>query len=313
MRFRTLSSPYGYAALDTRGLMLRVALALLPGAAVLGWAYGLGVYLNLIGAAGGALAAEAAVLWLRGRPLWLHLGDGSALLSGLLLGLCLPPTVSPWIAALGAAFGLVFGKQLYGGLGQNPFNPAMVGYAMLLICFPRELGQWPASAALPGVDALSGATPLDAWRSTLAAGGDPAANAPLGPWPWINLAFAAGGLYLLARRLITWHVPAGLLGGVVAAGALVAAIDPRQPDVLRQLASGGLMLGAFFIATDPVTAPAGRRAQLVYGGAIGVLIVLIRAWGGFPDGIAFSVLLLNLAAPLLDHLLSARRGAEGRS
>ncbi|RFA24596.1 electron transport complex subunit RsxD [Alkalilimnicola ehrlichii] len=301
-------------------MMRQVLYALLPGIAMLVYSFGWGVVINILLACGVALVCEAAILLLRRRPLGVFLGDYSALVTATLLAIALPPLAPWWLTVLGVAFAIVFGKHLYGGLGFNPFNPAMIGYAMLLVSFPREMTQWlPALENAPGlfesaraifagalptglsVDAMSGATPLDALR-------DQEQAMSIAPhWAGVNLAFLAGGLWLLYRRVIGWQIPAGVLGGLAAMAALFWLLDPAaHAGVGFHLLAGGTMLAAFFIATDPVSAATTPRGRLLFGLGIGVLIYVIRAWGGYPDGIAFAVLLMNIAAPLIDHYTRPR-------
>jgi electron transport complex protein RnfD len=213
-----------------------------------------------------------------------------------------------WLLALGTAVAVLLGKHAYGGLGQNPFNPAMVAYAVLLVSFPVEMTRWPAPG--PGWDALTGATALDALRTGLreawtieeVRAGTEFGLVGAADAEWVNLAALAGGLYLLARRVIRWHIPVAMLAGLAVPAALANALDPgAHIGAAFHLASGATMLGAFFIATDPVSAATSSRGRLVYGAGIGTLTWIIRSWGSFPDGVAFAVLLMNLAVPLIDR------------
>jgi electron transport complex protein RnfD len=311
--------------------MLRVLLALLPILLVSTWFFGPGVLLNLLFAAGACAVLEALLLSLRGRPVAPALLDGSALVTAALLALSLPPLLPWWVTAVACLFAIVFAKHLYGGLGYNLFNPAMAGYAAALISFPQDIGSWPAlhhnlpfadtvqyffSGNLPGraglgaIDGISGATPLDSIRiqlgqmrmlSEITAGPDFGWAAGRG-WEWINLAALAGGLWLLHTRTIRWHLPVAMLGSIGVLQLLLYGLDPatHTPPWITLL-SGGTMLGAFFIITDPVTAAASPLGRLIYGAGAGALVVAIRQWGAYPDGIAFAVLLMNMAAPLIDR------------
>lgn len=319
--------------------MLEVSAALIPGIAALVWQFGPAVLIQCAIAVVCAELAEAAVLRLRGRPLAPALGDCSAMLTGMLLAVSLPPLLPGWLTAFGALVAVVIGKQLYGGLGYNPFNPAMVGYAILLISFPRPMTAWlpplelnPAplglaeawdaivSRELPaglGFDALTMATPLDATKTQLGLQRTldeiPLASPLGGPhWRWVNLGFLLGGLWLLRRGRISWQIPAGFLGALFAASLIFFLGDPAtHPTPLFHLFSGAAMLGGFFIATDPVSAATTPRGRLIYGAAIGLLVFVIRTWGGYPDGVAFAVLLLNLAAPTIDHYTRPRVYGHG--
>jgi electron transport complex protein RnfD len=298
------------AVLNTRGIMLRVAGALVPGIGVTTWLYGAEILANLALTGALCLLTEAACLALLRRPLLPTLTDGSSLVTGLLLALALPPGV-PWaVLAVAAAASVGLGKYLYGGLGSNPFNPAMVGYALVLVSFPAALAAWP-----PLVDGISGATALDRfgeragatvadlWRSDPAFGLLGAAGIE-----WANWAFAIGGGYLLWQRLARWRVTAGLLAGLGLAALL--GYDSGSSASLGSPAfhwfSGGTMLAAFFIATDPVTHPASDRGQWLFGALVGVLIYLIRSYGSYPDGIAFAILLANSATPWIDQRMAVR-------
>jgi Na+-translocating ferredoxin:NAD+ oxidoreductase subunit D len=342
MRFPEYSAPHLAPATSVGLVMRRVVYAVVPGAAVMALLFGWGVLLNMLLAVTTALICEALMLRLRGRPTGPYLRDCSAVLAALLLALALPPLLPWWITVLGVAFGLIFGKHLYGGLGFNPFNPAMVGYVVLLISFPREMTLWPAPAFIGGTgpdlwqtlvyvfsghfpdqlqfDAISRATPLDEVRVRLgqdeslqAIRGGPAFGT-LGAhgWEWINLLFLAGGLWLLRCRVIGWQIPVGVLAGIAVPALLFSLIGPDQyPGAAFHLLAGGAMLGAFFIATDPVSAATTRRGRLYYGLGIGILTWVIRTWGGYPDGIAFAVLLMNMAAPLIDQYTRPRIHGRG--
>ena len=308
MDFPAASAPHVVAGFTVQRVMLQVLVALVPVAAVQVWLYGPGP-LRLLAVAGAtALASESLALALRRRPAGPSLRDGSVLVTAALLALALPPALPWWLAAFGTAIAVLLAKHAYGGLGQNPFNPAMVGYAVLLVSFPVEMTRWPAPGA--DWDALTGATALDALRSGLrerytmteirAGAGFGAVGAADGEW--VGLAALAGGLYLLARRIIRWQIPLAVLAGLAVPAAIAQALDPgAHPGALFHLFSGAAMMGAFFIATDPVSAATSDRGRLLYGAGIGLLTWLIRTWGGYPDGVAFAVLLMNLAVPLLDR------------
>ncbi|MFB4203809.1 Electron transport complex subunit RsxD [wastewater metagenome] len=331
MTLRQAVSPHLRPPRTVGGTMRLVLYALVPG--VLGqlWFFGAGVLWQIGLATATAVATEAAMLHLRGRPLALFLRDWSAVVTAVLLAVSLPGLAPWWMAVLGTAFGLVFAKHLYGGLGHNPFNPAMVGYVVLLVAFPRLMSQWPAPAGLAGgapgpiaaahaifgggVDAVTAATPLDAVRTQLGQ----ALTLPeirQGPlwgalggrgWAAINGLYLAGGAVLVATRTADWRIPAGVLAGIGVPAAFLWAIDPSlHPGLWFHWASGATMLGAFFIATDPVSAATTPRGRLIFGAGIGVLTWLIRTWGGYPDAIAFAVLLMNMAVPLIDRYTPPR-------
>ncbi|MFO1418062.1 MAG: RnfABCDGE type electron transport complex subunit D [Methylotetracoccus sp.] len=316
-------------------LMRAVLLAMIPGVAVQIWQFGPGVAVNLALTILTALAAEAIMLRLRGRRVGRVLSDGSAVLTGALLGATLPPLVSWWLPVAGAVVSIVLGKQLYGGLGFNPFNPAMVGFAVLLLCFPHLMTFWPAPFDVVGhapawsdvVAALSGSLSPSSWEGVTAAtplqriggilqtqavptsGGGPPVSVRLGGsgWEWINLAYLAGGLWLMRRRHVAWQIPVALLSTLMLASLLGFVFDAsRFPNPLFHLLSGATMLGAFFVATDPVSAATTPTGRLVFGAGVGALVFMIRSVGSYPDGFAFAILMMNLAAPAIDHLVARR-------
>jgi electron transport complex protein RnfD len=312
--------------------MRRVLYAMVPGIVALVWFFGWGVLVNLAVATLAALVAEAAMLVARGRPLALHLGDYSAVVTAWLLAVALPPLAPWWLTTIGVLSAIVVAKHLYGGLGYNPFNPAMVGYVALLISFPREMSTWliphglgqphamtlleTLQATFGGMlparfapDALTGATPLDVLRTQMGLGLSVAEirNSPVfglvsgHGWEWAALGFLAGGLWLIYTRSADWRIPTGMLGGLAVISTVFYLIDPEKyAPPWFHLWSGAAIFGAFFIATDPVTASTTPRGRLIYGLGIGILVYIIRGFGGYPDGVAFSVLLMNIAAPTID-------------
>jgi electron transport complex protein RnfD len=333
MEFNTWSSPHLPVDNSVSRMMQYVLAALLPGIACMTWLFGWGVPLNILIAACTALAAEALMLGLRQRPVAATLLDGSALLTGVLLALALPPLAPWWVTVIGSAFAIVIAKQLYGGLGYNPFNPAMAGYVVLLISFPLQLTLWPAvgnypdlqttlglvfAGAVPAdstLDALTMATPMDSVRMQLGLGKtlpelyDGALFGQFAGfgWEWLNVCFLAGGLLLLRLKVIQWQIPLAMLAGLAASATLFHIINPGVYATPQfHLFSGAAMLGAFFIATDPVSACTTPYGRIWYGLGIGVLTWIIRTWGGYPDGVAFAVLLMNLAAPTIDYYTRPR-------
>ena len=341
MRFQTVTSPHVLLDTGVGQVMRRVLYAMLPGVAALVWFFGWGVLVNLVIATTVALAAETAMLAARGKPVLLHLDDFSAVVTAWLLAVALPPLAPWWLTTIGALSAIVVAKHLYGGLGYNPFNPAMIGYVVLLISFPREMSTWliphgvgqahamtlvetwrAIFVGVPGVDGLTGATPLDVLRTQMGLGLSVAEirNSPVfglvsgHGWEWAALGFLLGGLWLVYIRAADWRIPAGMLGGLAIISTVFYLINPQQyAPPWFHLWSGAAIFGAFFIATDPVTASATPRGRLIYGAGIGVLVYIIRAFGGYPDGVAFSVLLMNIAAPTIDlytqpRTFGARRG-----
>lgn len=341
-RFDTGGAPHFPPHATVSGVMRQVLYALAPGIAAYAWFFGPGVLLQILLAVVFAVALETLMLVARRKPVAPFLGDYSAVVTAVLFALCIPPLAPWWVALTGMLFAIVVAKHLYGGLGGNLFNPAMVAYVVVLISFPQLLSAWPSPAALAaqdfgfaetlhavlggalpaglGWDALTGATVLDAVRNGTAAG-QPIANirqsaafgeiAGLG-WEWIAAWYAAGGLWLLWRRIISWHVPAAVIGSVLLFSTTGWLLDPAgHPAPLFDLFSGAVLLGAFFIATDPVSGCASNRGKLLFGIGVGILTLVIRRWGGYPDGIAFAVLLMNMAAPLIDRFTRPRIFGHG--
>jgi electron transport complex protein RnfD len=308
MQFRTAAPPHVIAGFTVPRVMFQVLLALAPLAAVHAWLFGAALLLQLGVAAVTALGCEALALRLRGRPVPRFLRDGSVLVTAALLALSVPPLLPWWLMAFGTAVAVLLGKHAYGGLGQNPFNPAMVGYAALLVSFPVEMTRWPVPG--PEWDAVTGATALDALRTGLRqsytmqeiVAGPAFGHMGASGGEWLNLAALLGGLYLLLRRVIRWQIPLAMLAGLAVPAMVMHAIDPgAHVGAVFHVTSGATMLGAFFIATDPVSAATSDRGRHCFGAGIGLLTWVIRSWGGYPDGVAFAVLLMNLTVPLLDR------------
>jgi electron transport complex protein RnfD len=313
-------------------VMLLVLACLVPGIFAYAWQFGWGIVINLVWASFLTLALEAVALRLRGYPAKPFLMDGSAIVTAWLLALSLPPLAPWWLMLVGMVFAIGVAKHLYGGLGQNIFNPAMVGFAVLIISFPAQMTQWsaPISMAMhplnfseslaaifggglpPGValDAVVSATPMDSVRTGLlqqhTLGEIHAASHVFGSiggvgGEWVAAAFLAGGIALWALRIVPWQVPVAFLAGVwLTSGFLHWADAGRYAAPWFQIAMPSAMLGAFFIATDPVSGSTTPRGRLIFGLGAGFLTVIIRVFGGYPDGVAFSILLMNLCVPLID-------------
>ncbi len=346
MPLMQLTSPHTKNNVSTQKMMLEVIGATLLGAGILTYHFGWGILINVLWASLVALGCEALVLKIRRKPISFYLRDGSALVTALLLALAIPPTAPWWLTLVGTAFAIIIAKQLYGGLGYNPFNPAMAGYALLLISYPVEMTSWlpPRSIAehtqahslqgalqlfwsgaistqtgLKTVDAFTSATTLDTLKTartlSLTLEEATAQNPVLGSlsgwmvapgWFWSNLAFLTGGLYLLKRKHITWHIPLSFLSALTVTASIAYYFKPTLGSPIFHLFSGATMLCAFFIATDPVSAATSQQGKLIYGTGIGLLTYIIRTFGGYPDAVAFAVLLLNLAAPTIDYYTQPR-------
>jgi electron transport complex protein RnfD len=252
------------------------------------------------------------MLRLRGQSLKLFLGDGSIAVTGLIIGLAIPVLAPWWMTVVGVAFAVIVGKHVYGGLGQNLFNPAMVGVAALLVCYPAEMNQWPS---LVNTDAISGATSLEFLKTELRSMKmmSEIADAPVfgtfggQGWEWINLGFLLGGLWLLYARIANWQIPLSMLGSLLIVSSLFYMIDADlHASPVFHLFSGASIIGAFFVATDPVTAATTPRGRIIFGAGIGVLTYVIREWAIYPDGVAFAVLLMNAAVPMIDFYTRQR-------
>lgn len=337
MKYPVAGAPHVTPMNTVAGVMRQVLYALVPAVLAHIWFFGPGIVFQIALAVGFALGCEALMLKLRERPLAPFLGDYSAVVTGVLFALCMPPLAPWWIALTGMLFAIVIAKHLYGGLGYNLFNPAMVGFAAVIVAFPLELSQWLAprqlSPGLPGLgetawailtgslpagmswDAITQATPLDALKIGVAENRlvTEIRQAPifgdfggLG-WEWIANFYALGGLWLIHKRVISWHVPVALLVTVVLVSTPMWLIGPDiNPSPPQHIFSGALMLAAFFIATDPVSGSATMKGRLVFGAGVAVLTLAIRRFGGYPDGVAFAVLLMNMAVPLIDRLTRPR-------
>ncbi|MFO3722269.1 RnfABCDGE type electron transport complex subunit D [Pseudomonas sp. HLMP] len=313
-----------------RSAMGLVLLACVPGLLSLFWLQGWGVLFNLLLCAGTALACEPLLLAMRGQPPAPALADGSALVSAVLLAVALPPHAPWWLPVIAATVAIGIGKQAFGGVGRNLFNPAMVGYAFVLLSFPLQMTQWPgqASGFLDSLQlAFTGHGQIDAWAQPTVLDGlrhnrsltveelfaqHPGFGSIGGrDSEWINLAFLLGGLFLLQRKVISWHAPAGLLAGLFLFSLLCwnGSGSDSNGSPLLHLFSGSTMLAAFFIATEPVSGPKAPLARLLFGLGAGVLIYLIRTWGNYPDGTAFAILLMNLAVPALERQAARRQQA----
>lgn len=342
MQRTVVSSPHVPRVSRVDQVMLQVLLALVPGILAMIWFFGWGVLINIVLAVSFAVVAEAAVMLARGRAPMIAIGDLSAVVTAVLFAISVPPTLPWWLTLLGILFAIVLVKQLYGGIGYNPFNPAMAGYVFLLVSYPVAMTTWLVPTVLieqglsfldslqvilsgtlpPGLDwdVISSATPLDEMRGKLDLDMtiEQIRQSPLWGafggrgWEWIAGWFLLGGIFLLWRRIITWHIPVSMLLALLVCAAIFWIIDPQtHPFPAFHLFSGAAMLGAFFIATDPVTACTTKRGQIVFGAAVGVTVYVIRTWGGYPDAVAFAVLLMNIAAPTIDYYTRPRVFGHG--
>lgn len=335
MAFIKISSPHATKAGTTGNVMQLVLLACIPGVLALTLSFGVGTIINLCLCGLFCSGFEAISLKLRGRPIAFYLKDYSALVTSVLLGVALPPYAPWWLLLVGCFFAIVVAKQLYGGLGFNPFNPAMVAYVVLLISFPVEMTRWTLDTAvlpdgnhLPSliqalqlvftgeastlVDGYTAATPLDILKQNQSLTLDGLyAQKPIftearwagAGWEIVNLGFLLGGIYLIYKKVFTWHAPVAMLSAIIILSSLFydGGSSTSTGSPLFHLLSGATMLGAFFIVTDPVSSAVSTKGRLIYGAGVGALVFIIRAWGNYPDAIAFAVLLMNFAAPFIDY------------
>ncbi len=343
MSWIPVSSPHWHAGATIRGVMRDVLLALAPACMASVWLFGWLALLHLALCTLAAVALEAIALWLRREEVRTRLGDLSAAVSGLLLGMTMPPGAPWWLDVIGAAFAMLVVKHAFGGLGANPFNPAIAARVFLMVSFPLPMTLWIAPmplhppvnlydltkawpifvhglAGLAQADAITTASPLGAWQTALRLHTDPTkalagvslADLLFGIRPGSvgetsTLLLLAGGLWLVKRNVITWHVPASYLAMVALVAFIAHALDPaRFAPASFHLLSGGLMLAAWFMATDPVTCPSTPLGRLVFGAGCGILTWLIRSFGAYPEGAMFAILLMNAASPLLERYLRPR-------
>jgi electron transport complex protein RnfD len=349
MKLSMASSPHNHSQKSVRTLMITVMCACIPGILTQAYFFGFGVLVQLVIALITASCVEAFILKLRNRPILSTLNDGSAWLTAVLLAISIPPLAPWWIIVIGIVFAVGMVKQLYGGLGFNIFNPAMGAYVLLLISFPVQMTSWippeqflaspitlidqfsliftqtnHAGLALDtvriSVDGTTMATPLDAVKTAVSQnftvsealkGAQFSNYAGIG-WQWVNVAYLVGGLYLLRAKVINWHIPISMIATLALCSAIGYVVSPgSQAGFIFHLFSGATMLGAFFIATDPVSACTTDRGRLIFGAAIGLLVYLIRHFGGYPDAVAFAVLLMNMAVPLIEHYTQPRTYGHG--
>jgi Na+-translocating ferredoxin:NAD+ oxidoreductase subunit D len=318
------SAPHLRSGASVDSIMFNVVLALLPACLFAVYHFGAAALITLVAAVVSCVLTEQVGCWWARRPS--TVGDWSVVITGLLLGMSLPPGLPVWMTCVGGVLSVLLGKQLFGGLGMNPFNPALVGRAFLQAAFPAAMTHWPAvgtssrpwlpSSTLawpltqPLYDGLSGATPLTLWKFER----QPTDLSEV----WVGTVggcvgetsaglLLLGGLYLALRRMLNWRIPLVVLATVAAATAILHAVDAdRYAGPAWMIGSGGLMLGAMFMATDMVGSPLTHTGSVIYAGVIGLLIVVLRVWGGMPEGVMYAILLGNACTPLIDRAIQPR-------
>jgi Na+-translocating ferredoxin:NAD+ oxidoreductase subunit D len=326
-RLTVSMSPHDYGKDSVKKIMYGVVIAMLPAFLVSVYYFGFdAIRVNLI-----AIAACVFFEWLiqklflKGK---LTVVDGSAIVTGMLLAFNVPSNLPWWIIVIGALVSVGIGKMSFGGLGNNPFNPALVGRVFLLISFPVQMTSWPTVSVLNFAltDAQTGATPLAIVKEGLKNGESFSTIMDSMPHSYVDmfmgqmggslgevsaLALLIGGLYMLFRKIITWHIPVAVLGSAAIFSGILWGIDSSQyADPMFHMLTGGMMLGAIFMATDMVTSPMTKKGMLIFGLGIGVITILIRVWGAYPEGVSFAILIMNAVVPLINNWTKPKRFGE---
>ena len=321
-------SPHAHGTDSVERNMYGVIIALLPALLVSFFYFGIGSAIVCLTSVAACVLLEWAInRFILGNKRNTIL-DGSAALTGLLLGMNLPSNLPVWIIIIGALFAIGVGKMTFGGLGNNIFNPALVGRCVLLVAFPAQMTSWPLPGNLTSyTDAETGATPLALMKEAIKTGnpqhlnhlpdafsmllGDHSLGGGAGTIGEIcGLALLVGFAFMLWRKIITWHIPVSIIGTVFVFAGLMHLADPAYADPLSVILSGGLMLGAIFMATDYVTSPITPKGQLIYGVSIGMLTIIIRYWGAYPEGMSFAILIMNAFTPLINNYAKPQRFGE---
>ena len=323
-------SPHIHGNDSIKRNMYGVVIALLPALLVSFYYFGVGAAVVCITSVVSCVFFEWAInrYLLRNRNL--SVLDGSAVITGLLLGFNLPSNIPVWIVVIGSLVAIGIGKMTFGGLGCNPFNPALVGRCFLLVSFPAQMTSWPvAGQQWHYMDAVTEATPLSIMKEAAKTGdatvleklpdslsmildnnGAAFGGGSIGEV--CALALLAGLAYMLWRNIITWHIPISILLTIFAFSGILHIVDSSYADPMTVLFSGGVMLGAIFMATDYVTSPMTHKGQIIYGVSIAVLTIVIRNWGAYPEGMSFAILVMNAFTPLINMYVRPKRFGENR-
>ena len=316
-KFIVATAPHMHSSMSTQSLMRDVLIALVPAFSVSAVVYGLDAFRVMAIAVASCVAVEYLIqkFLFGGKQTVSNL---SAVVTGVLLAFNLPADIAWWIVVIGAVVAIGVAKMTFGGLGRNPFNPALVGRVFLLIAYPVQMTSFPKPIHPDYIDAFAGATPLAALKSKAIAVGD--ANlldmlSGMMPGSMGEIAAAAllaGGIYMIWRKVITWHIPVAVLGSMAVFAFFVALLQGGVSALLYELPAfhllaGGAMLGAIFMATDYVTSPMTPKGMIIYGIGIGVITMVIRLWGAYPEGMSFAILLMNAVAPLINKYVKPRR------
>ena len=320
-------SPHAHSNESVEKNMYGVIVALMPAILVCVWFFGVGSAVVLLTSVASCVFFEWAIAKyiLKVEP---TLTDGSAIITGLLLGMNLPSNLPLWLVILGALFSIGVGKMTFGGLGNNPFNPALVGRCFLLVSFPAPMTSWPVAGQLFSyTDATTAATPLALMKQALKSGDTRILNKLPDSFDMLlgsvgngfgagtmgevcALALILGLAYMLWKKVITWHIPISIIATVFLFTGALHVANPVYANPFAEIFSGGLMLGAIFMATDYVTSPMTHKGQLIYGVCIGVLTVVIRNWGSYPEGMSFAILIMNAFTPLINSYVKPKRFGE---
>ena len=321
-------SPHAHGTDTVERNMYGVLIALLPALLVSFLYFGIGSAIVCLTSVAACVFFEWAINKFMLRNPQCTIADGSAALTGVLLGMNLPSNLPVWIIIIGALFAIGVGKMTFGGLGQNIFNPALVGRCALLVAFPAQMTVWPVTGQLTAyTDAVTGATPLSVMKEAIKTGdasvlsqlpdslhmllGDPSLGYGAGALGEVcALALLLGLAFMLWKKIITWHIPVSIIGTVFVFSGIMHLANPVYANPVAVILSGGLMLGAIFMATDYVTSPMTPKGQIIYGVCIGLLTIIIRNWGSYPEGMSFAILIMNAFTPLINNYVKPKRFGE---
>ena len=317
-------SPHVHGGDSVQKNMYGVCIALLPAMLASFYFFGLGAVAVMLTSILACVFFEWAITKFVLKRNRLTILDGSAILTGMLLAFNLPSNLPLWIIVLGALFAIGVGKMTFGGLGQNIFNPALAGRVFLLISFPVQMTTWPESGQMTYLDAQTGATPLSLMQKAILEKDASVLNDLPSSFDMLigqtggslgevsALLLLIGCAFMLWRKIITWHIPVSIIATVLVFAGLLHLADPIYANPLQVIFSGGLMLGACYMATDYVTSPMAPKGQLIYGVCIGILTVIIRNWGAYPEGMSFAIIIMNAFTPLINNYCKPTRFGEVR-
>ena len=317
-------SPHVHSGDSVQKNMYGVCIALLPAMLASFYFFGMGAVAVMLTSVLACVFFEWAITKFVLKRQRLTILDGSAVLTGMLLAFNLPSNLPLWIIVLGALFAIGVGKMTFGGLGQNIFNPALAGRVFLLISFPVQMTTWPVSGEMSYLDAQTAATPLSIMQTAISSGDASVLNQLPSSLEMLvgqtggslgevsALLLLLGCIFMLCKKIITWHIPVSIIATVLVFAGLLHLANPVYANPLQVIFSGGLMLGACYMATDYVTSPMSHKGQLIYGVCIGLLTVIIRNWGAYPEGMSFAIIIMNAFTPLINNYCKPQRFGEVR-